>query len=157
MKIYLASRYSRRLELCDYRETLRTLGHEVTSRWLDGSHQISDNGTPIGEDGESLVEFVQSDAAAQLRQHFATEDLADIDAADVLVAFTEPPRSSASRGGRHTELGYAIAKDTRIIIVGPRENVFCWLPWIDAYDTWDEALAAWPLSAREDVADYVPF
>ncbi len=35
MKIYLAARYSRRLELLTYREQLVGMGHEVTSSWLD--------------------------------------------------------------------------------------------------------------------------
>lgn len=56
MLIYLAARYSRRLELCGYREQLRAAGHKVQAVWLDGEHQISDLGTPIGEGGEVLVE-----------------------------------------------------------------------------------------------------
>lgn len=56
MRIYLAGRYSRRLELCGYREQIIALGHSVHAQWLDGDHQISDEGVPIGEHGESLVE-----------------------------------------------------------------------------------------------------
>lgn len=160
--IYLAARYSRRAELCGYRDDLHQRGHEVTSRWLNGDHQISDNGTPIGEDGESLVEFGQTERAAQLRQHFAIEDLQDVNEAQMLIAFTEPPRSSASRGGRHVELGYALAMDKQVIIVGPRENVFCWLPHVEAFETWPEALAFIDELVAADEArwkdpDYVPF
>lgn len=56
MRIYLAGRYSRRLELCGYREQLRALGHVVDAVWLNGEHQVDDAGEPIGEHGESLVE-----------------------------------------------------------------------------------------------------
>ncbi|HZZ79637.1 MAG TPA: hypothetical protein VFE62_14045 [Gemmataceae bacterium] len=56
MNIYLAARYSRRVELCGYREQLRAMGHTVDAVWLNGEHQISDTGEPIGEHGESLVE-----------------------------------------------------------------------------------------------------
>lgn len=156
MKIYLAARYSRREELCGYRAELEALGHTVTARWLNGSHQISDNGTPIGDDGESLVEFGQTERAAQLRQHFAEEDLADVIRADLLVAFTEPPRSSASRGGRYVEMGVAIGHGIPVVIVGPRENVFCWLPGIPAYATWNEAKAKLPLPIRMEACPACP-
>lgn len=134
-KIYLAARYSRREELCGYAEDLKRAGHSVMSRWLEGNHQIADNGMPIGDDGEALVEgFSDSEKAMFLRQQFAMEDLRDIDYSEMLIAFTEPPRSSASRGGRHVEFGYALAQNKPILIVGHKENVFCWLP--DPYLVW---------------------
>lgn len=56
-----------------------------------------------------------------------------------LIAFTERPRANlASRGGRHVELGMAIALSKTIVIVGPRENVFCTLPGIVHHDTWPD-------------------
>src|SRR5689334_6788265 len=116
MKIYLAARYSRREELCGYRTQLEALGHTVTSRWLNGSHQISDAGKPIGDHGEALVEDGSDDRAAALRQHFAQEDFDDVRSADTLIAFTEVPRSGHSRGGRHVEFGAALALDKKIII-----------------------------------------
>lgn len=140
LRVYLAARYSRRGELTRYRAELNALGYDVTSRWLDGNHQIADDGMPIGEDGEALVEgYAESERAAALRRQFAHEDLVDIQNSDVLVAFTEPPRSSASRGGRHVELGYAIGLGRPVIVVGYRENVFCWLPEIRFARTWPEA------------------
>ena len=42
-KIYLASRYGRRDELCTYRAQLQALGFTVTSRWLDGNHHMPDH------------------------------------------------------------------------------------------------------------------
>ena len=56
MRIYLASRYSRREELCRYRSELEDQGHTVQARWLNGEHQLANDGTPIGEHGEALVE-----------------------------------------------------------------------------------------------------
>lgn len=35
-KVYLAARYSRREELCRYREELTALGYVVQARWLNG-------------------------------------------------------------------------------------------------------------------------
>ena len=145
MRIYLAARYSRREELCAYRDQLRALGHDVQARWLDGHHQISDTGTPIGEQGEALVEGDDgsaSERSAALRSQFAMDDMEDVVGADVVINFTEPPRSNASRGGRHVECGIGIAKGARCIVVGYRENIFHWLQAVEFFPTWDEALAA---------------
>lgn len=134
--MYLASRYGRRLELCEYRDQLVADGHSVTSRWLNGDHQIDDQGQPIGESGERIIESDSEDGAA-LRARFAQEDLDDVCSCVMFVAFTEPPRSGASRGGRHVELGVAIALGLPIIIVGPRENLFCWHPNVRQFDTFE--------------------
>lgn len=165
MNIYLAARYSRRLELCGYREQLRAMGHIVDAVWLNGEHQIGDTGTPIGETGEAIVEGTlrpgerlsqedMSERAAKLRLKFAKDDMDDVQGCDICIAFTEPPRSKASRGGRMVELGIAIGHGKRIIIVGPRENIFCWLPEIDQFDTWEAASdylrESTPLGTTED-------
>ena len=136
-KIYLAARYSRRLELCGYREELTALGFEVTSRWLNGSHQLDDKGVPISDEGERRFEEMDP-SADHLRVHFAQEDMSDVLSAGTLIAFTEEPRSGNSRGGRHVELGIALAAGKRVIIIGPRENMFCWLPQVEHYESWEK-------------------
>lgn len=140
MRIYLAARYSRRVELLAYRDALAELGHVVTSRWLNGDHQISNAGVPIGEAGEALVEDGDGEAAARLRDKFANDDFEDVVSADVLVAFTEPPRSDKGRGGRHVELGIALGFGIDVLVVGPRENIFCWLASVKHFDSWAELL-----------------
>ena len=149
MKIYLAARYSRRLELCEYRKQLESIDHVVTSRWLNGDHQVSDAGIPIGESGEKLIEDDGSDSdatssncAAELRQQFAIEDFRDVVDCDLLIAFTEPPRSQFSRGGRHVELGLALGMMKRVWIVGYRENIFCWLEDVRFFETFDSVFGS---------------
>lgn len=127
MKVYLAARYSRRNELCGYRAQLEELGFTVTSRWLNGNHQIDDQGLSI-------------EAKAAERQRFAEEDWDDLMAADICISFTEPPRSTSSRGGRHVEFGAALATGLTCYVVGPRENVFHCLPEVDVFEDWDAAL-----------------
>jgi nucleoside 2-deoxyribosyltransferase len=120
--VYLASRFSRIEEMRQRSADLAEMGIVVTSRWIRGGHEwdgIDDEEIPIEE-------------AAR----FAREDLEDIDRADMVICFTEPPRSSASRGGRHVELGYALGKKP-IVIVGYRENVFCTLPEVTFFPQWD--------------------
>lgn len=141
-KIYLAGRYSRRLELCKYRHDLRSWGFEVTSRWLDGAHQLADDGTPIGDDGERLVEAGGgTEWPDDLRRKFAQDDRDDVFSAGRLIAFTEVPRTGGTRGGRHVELGMALAKGMDVHVVGYRENVFCWLPEVTFHYTWDDFIS----------------
>ena len=147
MKIYLAARYSRREELVGYRTQLEKLGHVVQARWLNGGHQLSDKGTPIGENGEALVEDGDNSTnpeaglrSAELRTKFAIDDWEDVNAAECVISFTEPPRSKANRGGRHVEFGIALANKTPVIVVGHRENIFHWLPAVEFFPTWDEAI-----------------
>ncbi len=142
MKIYLAARYSRRLELCEYRSLLEAEGHQVTSRWLNGQHQISDSGAPIGERAELLVEGDDGGTSAEaiaMRERFAIEDFKDVQSCDLLIAFTEPPRSRHSRGGRHVELGLAMGMMKRVWVIGYRENIFCWLEDVRFFKEFNEA------------------
>lgn len=128
--VYLAARYSRREELCGYRSDLEALGFTVTSRWLNGNHQVDEQG-------------LSTEAGRAERERFAREDYEDVRAADLVIAFTEQPRQTNSRGGRHVELGIAIGLGTPILIVGPRENVFCCLePEVNVCPSWENARVA---------------
>jgi hypothetical protein len=139
--IYLAARYSRRQELCEYRHELELRGFKVPARWLNGAHQINDAGLAIGPEVEAAVEDPEDRAdTVVLRERFALDDYEDVTSADLLIAFTQPPRTDKGRGGRHVELGIALGLHTPVIIVGPRENIFCCLPWVTRYPTWEAAL-----------------
>lgn len=181
-KIYLAARYTRREELCAYRAELEQAGFTVTSRWLNGDHQI-DAATLSANDPDGMLALEAWDAAvvahhgpisnpdrlhgfcahyeprgnctatygarpgpattaAALRTRFAQEDWDDLLAADIVVSFTEEPRGTNSRGGRHVEFGAGLALGKRAHVVGPRENVFHCLPDVTIHDTWTSALAA---------------
>lgn len=99
-----------------YHDCLRNAGHEPTSRWVDGN-------------GEGMPD---AEAAAM--------DLIDVERADVLILFTNQKGTSFISGGRFVELGYAIAIDKRIVVVGDYENVFIHLPEIERVDTFTQAL-----------------
>lgn len=136
--VYLAGRYSRREELCGYRQELQAKGYRVQARWLDGNHQLSDAGIPMADNGERLAEASQR--AAELRLKFAQEDKEDVFGADIVINFTEPPRAKPSRGGRHVEFGIALASGAMVIVVGYRENIFHWLDRVRFFPCWEEAL-----------------
>lgn len=104
MKIYLAANYSTHPEMRTYAETLKASGHEVTSEWINGTHG-----------GDNKAEY-------------AHIDLRDVDSADAVIFFSEAPPNSRTRGGKHVEFGYALAKGKRLFIVGGCHNVFHYLP-----------------------------
>jgi hypothetical protein len=131
--IYIAGRFGRRDELGDVARELESAGATVTSRWL------FDDGGPLEN--------------AQLRpdgrgRRMAEMDLEDVRAADICLAFTERPDEAQGRGGRHTELGIALALGRRVIVVGPREQVFHCLPTVEHFPNWEIARRALGLVDR---------
>lgn len=127
--IYLAARYSRNPEMREYADELRALGYRVVSRWI---HQH-------GGSLEESLKGPELTADPELGLPFANADLEDIEFADILILFTE--LNGGGKGGRHTEFGYAVARRKRIIIVGPRENVFHTLPFIQWHPDWDHFIS----------------
>jgi hypothetical protein len=115
MKLYLASRYDRRVELQELARSIERLGHVVTSRWIAG----------LGEEDADNARY----------------DLTDIVVADAFVLFTEHPDTTAIlHGARHVEFGYALRAGKTVFIVGPRENLFHELPEITHFADADELL-----------------
>ena len=58
------------------------------------------------------------------------------------VMFCEGPTAGYMSGGRHVELGLALAfKDIETWIVGDPENVFHHLSEVDRFASWQDALA----------------
>lgn len=152
MKVYLAARYSRHPEMQEYAREMEAIGADITSRWIMGSHQVMLNGEPLGPEREAMFES-DHESMEQQRREFAGHDWDDLMAADVVISFTERPRTqSTSRGGRHVEFGAALAAGKRCIVVGWRENVFHCLPSVEFYKTWREALLALIPFAVEAVA-----
>lgn len=78
MRLYLAGRYSRRLELCEYRSELTERGFTVVGPWLDGLHRLDD-------------------AAASWR-------LADLSSAEQVQAYRQALRFGLSERAMMTEL-----------------------------------------------------
>lgn len=104
---YIAGAYARRFEFRQHADQLRALGHTVTSSWID-TH----------EDGQDF----EAHAAG-----WSKRDFEDIEAADIMLSFTEPKGSTNTRGGRHVELGYALAKEKLIVVIGRKETTFHYL------------------------------
>lgn len=111
MKIYVAALFGSRPQMELVCDKLKSLGHEVTARWVYG-----------GEEGLS-------------RTKIALLDLEDVDDADIVLSFTLPLGTLFNGGGRHVEFGYALAKGKRVVIIGERECVFHHHPRVLQFDT----------------------
>lgn len=116
MRLYLCGSYDRRQEFLSYAAGLRALGHEIMSRWLEGNDDLSPE-----------------------RQ--ASMDATDVLLSDCLITFTYPEGEGPSRGGRHVEFGIAWYTKKRLVVVGPRENIFHHFPEVEVYPDWPTAFA----------------
>lgn len=129
MIIYLAADYARKSEMQGCRAFVEALGHKVVSTWIDNEQE-----QPFGIDGEAIDETTINRCAG-----LATADFSELKDSDTVLLFTT---GRLARGGRHTEFGAALAMMKRIIIIGPRENVFQCASCVEQFDTW-RAFAAW--------------
>lgn len=140
MRYYFAGRYSRHAELAGYRDqlVLAVPGSEVTSRWLDlHGGELEASYTP---------EALAANPAACWRHGLA--DMDDLIASQAIVSFTGA--GGGGKGGRHIEhgIGMVMAWGTeelsggeyRLIVVGPRENIFHCHPATEVYPTWVDFL-----------------
>jgi hypothetical protein len=132
-KAYLAARYSRHDEMQGVRDVLSVLhGIEITSRWIDCHTDV------VGDFTSSFTpEFLN--ASPELCAPLGRHDLDDIDRADTVISFTS---SDGGKGGRHVELGYALALGKQTIVIGARENVFHTLDEIAWYPDWPHFVMA---------------
>ena len=105
MKVYIAALYSTNDNAAA--EAVRQLveaGHESTAQWINGAEETR----------------TQAEAAVM--------DLEDVDRADALILLALPIGTLYKGGGRHFEMGYAVARGKKVIVVGDYETVFCHLP-----------------------------
>lgn len=140
---YFAARYSRHPEMRGYRDALEAAipGAHVIARWIDcHNDELEQSYTP---------EALNADPAGCWRH--GADDLDDLDEADVIVSFTG--NGGGGKGGRHIEHGYAVALSIfhargvlevpmRMVLVGPRENIFHCHPATEVYEDWASFLAA---------------
>ena len=124
MKIYLAAHYSRKAEVIDAVRDLEKAGVRVVSTW----HL------------ERMAADSNLDAATgRTWRRLATRDIKELRAATCIVFFSFDGHDLFTRGGHCVELGYAIAKKKRIVIVGPFQNIFCYLKGVKRFEMWDDA------------------
>jgi hypothetical protein len=126
VRVYLASRFARQPELKAIAAELTEAGAVITSRWLTSPRPL--DRSDLLRDGWA--------------RHIAEMDFSDLCSSDACIAFTEHREQPQGRGGRHAEVGIALGRGVRVILVGPREHAFHCLPGVEQYDTWREARSA---------------
>ena len=126
---YLAASFARNAEMRVRRDELLAAipGSKVTSRWIDLHPDIV--GSAVG-----LTRVLDTEPEHVWR--FAQHDLEDVVKADVFIAVT----GAGTSGGRHVEYGYALALSKRLVVVGPRENVFYTHPSVERFTDWQTFL-----------------
>lgn len=126
MKIYMAAGFSRKNEIAEKSQELENLGIKVVSTWPWEDAAPNSTMAEVGSD--------------YLRKN-ARKDLNEILAADALILFTQDPEKPFVRGGRMHETGFAQALGKTLLICGPRENIFHYLPEFNQFDTWESLKA----------------
>lgn len=115
--IYVAGKFTSQVRLREEAQKLRRGGFTVSSTWLD------ETATDYNATEEYKVECAQRDVDEVLACNTLILDTIDV----------------SDTGGREVELGLALQGDADwIILVGPRRNVFHYLPEITHFKTWDE-------------------
>lgn len=99
--VYIAAPYPIRDLAQGVMRFLEEAGLDVTSSWLKSEDHLDDK--------------------------HARLDLADVDRADALVLLNHKEWVNSGTGGRHVEVGYAIARGKPIVLVGERSNIFHYL------------------------------
>ncbi len=123
MKIYLAAKFSDKMEMRDVARKLQAAGHEVTATWIN-----SDQETDDGQTDEVLAKA-------------AFDCLNDLQDSDLLLAFSRPRGTTHAGGGRHVEFGVAHTLAIPIVVIGPKgEHIFHYLPGIQFFDTLEKFL-----------------
>ena len=106
MWIYIGASFPRKNEARELANILRADGHYICSSWMGDAESVYDNGK--ADKAESIFE--------------AEQDFDDIANCHIFIMISG---DTFSRGGRHTELGIALALHKRVIVFGPPESVFC--------------------------------
>jgi hypothetical protein len=132
MNLYLAGDYELRAELEALADTLEAAGHFITSRWVRESQPVSTDWVDRFIEIQNQVEHISSEDSARIALH----DLDDLSAAEAMVLVNGP----STRGGKHVELGAALAMDMPVYLIGPRTNIFHHhLLVTQVWPEWDEA------------------
>ena len=123
MKVYLAAGFSRKQEIAEKSQELENLGIHVVSTWPYEEMAANDGLNDVTE------EYLRLNAR---------KDVQEIIVADALVLFTQEPTKPFFRGGRMHEAGFAHGIGKRLLVCGPKENIFHYLPEVEQHDTWEQ-------------------
>lgn len=123
LRFYVAARWDDRDEALIIKKELERAKLLVTSTWL----------TP--HDNQSMDALkAKTNVVLECREK-AIKDFEDIDASDVYVVYSPRKGFRNGTGGKHVELGYAIARGKLCFVIGERENIFHYHPLVRTVDS----------------------
>lgn len=118
MSIYIAGKYTSKERLRTCRDAIRLMGYEVSSSWMDTEYPET-----------SSPEIMCTEAKRDILE-VADTDYFILDTLDESIT-----------GGREVELGVALTIGASILHVGPKRNVFHYLPMVQHFEDWDAVTA----------------
>ncbi len=120
MNIYIASKYPNKHNVAELAEHIESWNHTIVSSWH------TEGCAPNVE----LSEIPDSEL-----RNIAERDISELTTADLLLVYTH--ECGVSRGGMWVEMGYAIASDKRVFILGHPITVFGYLDGVESGDLID--------------------
>lgn len=119
-RIYIAGSFNGAPRIYEEAEVLEEKGHTITGVWF--------------QPHDPIEKIWDSNFGGRVAEVMALRDFNGIDRADLMIIDTLEESSS---GGRNVELGYALAKSKRIILIGEPTTIFYSLVK-EVYSCWDE-------------------
>jgi hypothetical protein len=124
---------------------LEDMNIEVVSTWHKERHKPSTS---------------MHEVSSAFCRRTAKRDIKELQSADTFILLSVDPDFKFTRGGHCVEEGWAQALKLRFLLVGPRQNVFCYLPGIKRVKTWEAGkrwLAKQLTATIGQYADYINF
>jgi nucleoside 2-deoxyribosyltransferase len=115
-RVYIAGLFDSQERLRVQRDAMIAMGYIVTSSWLEESPDTAFT-------TDKWADYAERDLAEVEDSHFIVVDTLDV----------------TPRGGREVEMGYAMALNKPVFVVGPMRNVFHHIA-DEVFADWDEAL-----------------
>lgn len=125
MRIAFIASLTRRPQMREIAKSLRAMGHEVVSTWIDSD-----------EEDDGLTD--------EHKRAVAIKNINDLARGQAIVVFGENREAcGVHRGTRHAEFGFVYGRalfsptggPKHIVIVGPRETTFHHMPCLDHFGT----------------------
>lgn len=127
MNVYIAAPWAERDRAREAGELVEAAGHYITRKWWDHEAASGQHASEVDE------------THAQLLKEQAREDMFGVVTADALIVL-----NLSKSEGKAVETGIALMSDGlhHLVLVGPRTNIFHYLPCWDIVETIEEAIEA---------------
>lgn len=120
--VYIAAPFAARDFAREVSDKIQAAGHTVTSKWVFSEREI--NSGTIGTSEDSTDDVAQSHAVSDLSSVMVSDHVLHLTSAACAIYAPEVPQEWLHTGGRHVEMGFALANSVPVHILGEPENIF---------------------------------